>query len=190
LQTDAMDSDFRRRGVEWVEFVETASGGADAHRPVRDRLLAEVARRRFSSVMVWRYDRFARSTVDLILGIDSIQRAGCSFISLTEGVDTTTAAGRMVMQIFGSVAEFERQLIRERTRAGILAAQARGVHCGRRAAWIDWELYALLRGEGRTVGEAAEILRVHRRTLQRRAAARGESTPPPAAGNRAENRAD
>lgn len=82
-------------------------------------------------VLVYKVDRYARSFMDLLSSLERIERAGATFRSLTEPIDTKTLAGRMMMQMLGSFAEFERGMIRERSMAGQQAAMLRGVHCGR-----------------------------------------------------------
>src|ERR1700738_1084708 len=85
------------------------------------------------SLVVWKLDRLSRSLKDLLHIMEQIRDAGAGFRSVTEAVDTTTSAGRMVMQMLGSFAEFERSMVRERTRAGLAAARDRGVRVGRPA---------------------------------------------------------
>ncbi len=87
--------------------------------------------------MVWRLDRLGRSLRHLIELIGELERRQLGFRSLTEGIDTTTSSGRLVFHIFGAIAEFERQLIRERTQAGLKAARARGRLGGRRTVITD-----------------------------------------------------
>ena len=82
--------------------------------------------------MVWKLDRLSRSLKDLLHLLEQVEQASAGFRSLTEAIDTTTPAGRMLMQMVGSFAEFERAMIRERTLAGLAAARARGRHGGRR----------------------------------------------------------
>ena len=85
-------------------------------------------------VVVWKLDRLSRSLKDFLLILEKIEKAGAGFRSVTEHVDTTTSAGRMMMQMLGSFAEFERSMIRERTRAGLAAAKEDGRALGRPAA--------------------------------------------------------
>jgi DNA invertase Pin-like site-specific DNA recombinase len=109
-------------------FTEHASGGR-WDRPELHRLLDQV--RAGDVVLVWKLDRLSRSLKDLLHIIERLDAAGAGFRSLTEAIDTTVPAGRMMMQMLGAFAEFERAMIRERTRAG-LAAAAQGRHGGRR----------------------------------------------------------
>ena len=94
-------------------------------------------RRKFDAVLVWKFDRFARSTNHLLEALQVFKELGIEFVSLSEGIDTSTAAGKMLFTIVGSFAEFERSLIQERVVAGIRRAQADGVHCGRPRKGFD-----------------------------------------------------
>lgn len=123
LQLDAL----KAAGCESI-FSDQASGAKTA-RPGLDKLLSHL--RPGDQVVVWRLDRLGRSLKHLIELIENFQERGIHFRSLSEGIDTTTPAGKMIFQIFGAVAEFERNLIRERTLAGLGAARARGRKGGR-----------------------------------------------------------
>lgn len=110
--------------------VETdRASGALTSRPALDRLLLAVLPG--DTVVVWKLDRLGRSLVHLLSIVTDLAERGVGFRSLTEGIDTTTPAGRMVFSIFGALAEFERSLIRERTEAGLAAARSRGRTLGR-----------------------------------------------------------
>jgi DNA invertase Pin-like site-specific DNA recombinase len=109
-------------------YSEAASGGR-WDRPELHRMLDQL--REGDVVMVWKLDRLTRSLKDLLLIMEIIDKAGSGFRSLTESIDTTTPAGRMMMQMVGTFAEFERAMIRERTRAGLKAAAAQGRKGGR-----------------------------------------------------------
>ena len=118
----------RDAGVERT-FQEQASGGR-WDRPELHRMLDQL--RDTDVVVVWKLDRLSRSLKDLLHILDRVEAAGAGFRSLTEAIDTTTPAGRMMMQMIGSFAEFERAMIRERTSAGLAAARAEGRIGGRR----------------------------------------------------------
>ena len=124
LQTKALKAAGCRR-----LFEETASGGR-WDRPELHRLLDQL--REGDTVVVWKLDRLSRSLKDLLHIMERIGNAGAGFRSITEQIDTTTPAGRMMMQMVGSFAEFERAMIRERTSAGLAAARAEGRIGGRR----------------------------------------------------------
>src|SRR5215470_9561911 len=110
-------------------FKETASGGR-WKRPELHRLLDQLRSR--DVLVVWKLDRLSRSLKDLLMMLERVKEAGAGFRSLTEAIDTTIPAGRMLMQMLGAFAEFEREMIRERTRNGLVAARAQGRAGGRR----------------------------------------------------------
>ncbi len=118
---------FKTAKIEKV-FEERASGGR-WDRPILHNMLDQL--REGDIVIVWKLDRLSRSLKDLLVIIERINKAGAGFKSLTESIDTTTPAGRMMMQMVGAFAEFEREMIRERTKAGLEAARKEGRIGGR-----------------------------------------------------------
>lgn len=126
MQLDAL----QRAGVAKV-FAEKRSGGSTLQRLELARMLEQL--RPGDVVAVYKLDRLARSLADLLRILATIEAAGAAFRSLTEPIDTGSPAGRMLMQLLGAFAEFERGIIRERSIAGQQAARERGVHCGRHA---------------------------------------------------------
>lgn len=162
LQLDAL----RRVGCERL-FVEQASG-AQRSRPELQAALDYA--RAGDTLVVWKLDRLARSLKQLIETIEELDARSIGFRSVTESIDTTTAGGRLVFQVFGALAEFERAVIRERTRAGLAAAWARGRRGGRPKALDAADLAAaraLLRDPAITVGDVARRLKVSPATLYR-----------------------
>lgn len=123
LQRKALE----KAGVERL-FEEQASGGR-WDRPELQRMMEQL--RPGDVVMVWKLDRFSRSLKDMLILMERIDNVGAGFRSLTEAIDTTTSAGRMMMQMLGAFAEFEREMIRERTQAGLHSARAQGRIGGR-----------------------------------------------------------
>lgn len=139
----------QRRGWDVTgEYVDKGVSGAKERRPELDRLLAECRRRHVDAVVVYRYDRFARSLRQLVNALCDFDALGIQFVSLHEGVDTSTPNGRLVFGIFASIAEFERELIRERVRSGMAAARARGARIGRPRKSLDADKVAELRTQG------------------------------------------
>lgn len=165
-QTTALQEDaLRKAGCERM-FLEKISGGIDPReRPELARALDFL--RRGDTLVVWRMDRLARSLSDLIATVKDLEAKGVGFRSLSEAIDTTTAAGTLVFHMFGALAEFERNLIRERTRAGLDAARARGRSGGRRQSLTAEHLEdaAMLLRNGRSADAVAERLGVSRATL-------------------------
>jgi DNA invertase Pin-like site-specific DNA recombinase len=149
-------------------FSDTASGSL-TERPQLKRALEEL-RDGEDTLVVWRLDRLGRSLRHLIELIGELERRQLGFRSLTEGIDTTTSSGRLVFHIFGAIAEFERQLIRERTQAGLKAARARGRLGGRRTVITDEKLRVardMLAGGQHTMQQIADTIGVGRATLYR-----------------------
>ncbi|SFQ78933.1 recombinase family protein [Donghicola eburneus] len=162
LQLDAL----KAAGCEKV-FTEKASG-AQRDRPELNAALSYM--RQGDSLVVWKLDRLARSMPQLIDTVSTLEDEGIGFRSLTEAIDTTTAGGRLVFHIFGALAEFERSVIRERTRAGLKAARDRGRKGGRPPALSAADLAAakaLLCDPAITVDEVATRLKVSPATLYR-----------------------
>jgi DNA invertase Pin-like site-specific DNA recombinase len=132
LQLDELRQLCNRRG--WViagEYIDKGVSGSRKKRPGLERLLAEARRDTFDVVGTWKLDRLARSVSHLLQLKEEFDDLGIDFFSLTETLDTATPQGRMIFTILGAVAEFERDLIRERIRAGMNAARARGTKMGR-----------------------------------------------------------
>ena len=138
-----------RRGFDVAgEFVDAGISGSKERRPQLDTMLAACRKRRTDAVVVYRYDRFARSLRQLVNALAEFDALGIHFISLHEGVDTSTPNGRLVFGIFASIAEFERELIRDRVKSGIAAARLRGKRLGRPRVNVDATKIAALRASG------------------------------------------
>src|SRR5438045_68225 len=137
----------RRGWTIQCEYVDAGVSGAKESRPQLDKLLSECRRRRVDAVVVYRYDRFARSLRQLVNALEDFRKLGIEFVSLHEGVDTSTANGRLVFGIFASIAEFERELIRDRVRSGLAAARAKGKRLGRPIAILDMKRVEHLRND-------------------------------------------
>jgi DNA invertase Pin-like site-specific DNA recombinase len=113
------------------DYVDKGISGAKDSRPELNRLMNDAHRRRFDVIAVWKFDRFARSVSHLLRALETFRSLGIEFVSLSEAVDTTTAAGKMMFTVLGAVAELERSLIGERVRAGLRNAKAKGTRLGR-----------------------------------------------------------
>jgi DNA invertase Pin-like site-specific DNA recombinase len=136
---DMQRDELKRAGCKKV-FTDVASGARD--RPGRAESLAFA--RKGDTIVVWKLDRFGRSLVDLVQTIQQLRDRGVGFRSLHESIDTTTSGGRLIFHVFSALAEFERDLIRERTMAGLAAARARGRKGGRKPV-LNVEQESLLR---------------------------------------------
>jgi DNA invertase Pin-like site-specific DNA recombinase len=138
-----------RRGWDIAgEYVDVGVSGSKEKRPQLDKLMADAKRRYRDVVVVWKFDRFARSVSHLLRALELFQSLGIEFISLTEGIDTSTPVGRMVFTILGSVAELERSLIVERVKAGLRNARAKGKRLGRPRKVLPDSRIASLRARG------------------------------------------
>lgn len=153
------------RGWDVVEHVDHGVSGSKERRPALDALVADAKRRRFDAVVVWRLDRLGRSIKHLITLIDELQALGIAFVSLGEGLDTTTPAGRLQFHVLAAIAEFERARIQERVQAGLARAKAQGKRLGRPAE--DVPLDRLLTVAGLKHADAARRLGVSASTIRR-----------------------
>jgi DNA invertase Pin-like site-specific DNA recombinase len=148
-----------------VEYVDRGVSGAKDRRPALDQLLTDAKRRKFDVLVCWRLDRLGRNLRHLILLLDELNALGVAFVSLAEGIDATTPAGRLQLHVLGAIAEFERARIAERVVAGLHRARAQGKTLGRPKADIPLERLATVQALSLTDGAAA--LGVSRSTLKR-----------------------
>lgn len=160
------EDELRAAGCEKVVWEKES--GAKSDRP--GLLQAFDYLRKGDTLVVWRLDRLGRSLKDLIERVQELQERGVEFQSLRESIDTNTAGGRLVFHIFGALSEFEREVIRERTHAGLAAARARGRKGGRKPAMDAKQVELarrMLRDPETTVGEVAGIFGVSPATIYR-----------------------
>ena len=169
-----------KRFASYCEYTDAVVSGTQRHRPQLDALMRDARRRLFDVVLVWKFDRFARSLKHLIESLDEFSALGIDFISLTEGVDTTTPAGQLLFHIVGAVAQFERDLIAERVRAGMAHARSLGKHIGRPRAKVDVEAVRNLRSQGKSLRNIAMTLGVPISRVRRALAAAPTVKPTPA----------
>ena len=148
-------------------YVDTGVSGAREKRPELNRLMADAHRRRFDAVVVWRFDRFARSVSHLLRALETFKALGIEFVSLSEQVDTSTPTGKMVFTVLGAVAELERSLIAERVRAGLRHARAKGKRLGRPRVAVDATKVTALRRSGASWSQIATSLGVGKTTARR-----------------------
>src|SRR5438552_1390057 len=141
------------RGWAATEYVDEGVSGTKDSRPALNRVLADARRRRFDALVCWKLDRLGRNLKHLMLLLDDLQALGVAFVSLHEGIDATTPAGRLQMQILGAISEFERGRVVERVRAGLARVRSQGKRLGRPP--VRLELTAV---EGMSVRKAAEAL--------------------------------
>ena len=168
LQVDELRAIARQRGWSIVgEFVDEGVSGGQRSRPALDELMDDVRNGQVDSVMVWRFDRFARSTQHLLAALEEFRNLDVDFISVREAIDTSTITGKMVFTFLAAVAEFEKALTVERVKAGVARAKAAGKHCGRPCRDIDLDLARLLRSQGHGIRRVARMMGVPKSTLMR-----------------------
>lgn len=172
LQEDGTAELISKRGWKLVEtYNDHGVSGSRERRPALDRLLQDARRRRIDVVVVWKADRLFRSLKAMVTTLDEWASMGVGFVSATEVFDSTTPQGKLLLHLTSAFAEFERNLIIERTRAGIAAARRRGVHVGRPRARVDVDQLRELHEAGLSVRDIAEklgigVATVHRRLVQ------------------------
>jgi DNA invertase Pin-like site-specific DNA recombinase len=135
--TDMQETELRQyaesRGWNCVVYQDKAQSGAKNDRPALNQMLSDMRRRRFDVIVVWKLDRLARSLKQLLTIGEECRSLGVDLVSLRQNIDKTLPAGRLTFQILGAVAEFERELLRERVKAGMAQARRTGKHVGRPA---------------------------------------------------------
>jgi putative DNA-invertase from lambdoid prophage Rac len=167
LQVKAMREYAGRRG--WRIAIEVKEVGSGAlQRPKREELLAAVRRRELDAILVWRLDRWGRSLADLVLTLKELAELGIGFVSLTEAFDMTTPTGRAMAGMLAVFAQFEREILRERVKAGIAQARSNGMTFGRpkSAAKKIAEVRRLYK-KGLTKSEVARRLGIGRTSVRR-----------------------
>lgn len=159
----------QRQGWEVVEYLEKASGKAGGRRPELDKLMRDARLKIFDTVVVWKIDRFGRSLSDFVSNVQSLDRCGVRFVAPNQGIDTDrrSASAKMFMNMLAVFAEFERDLIVERVRAGVAEAQSRGVHCGRPSKVFRRDQAAELRKQGMSWRKISRELRIPQSTIRK-----------------------
>jgi DNA invertase Pin-like site-specific DNA recombinase len=176
VQTRELGEFCERRGWTLVpEYVDIGISGTKEKRPALDRLMADAHRRKFDVVVVWRFDRFARSVSHLLRALETFQALGIEFVSLSEQMDTSTPTGKMVFTVLGAVAELERSLIVERVKAGLRNARAKGKRLGRPRIVVDTARITALRTQGLSLRSIASELGVGLATLHRASVPRSKT---------------
>jgi DNA invertase Pin-like site-specific DNA recombinase len=144
------------RGWPSVEFVDKGISGAKDRRPALDQMLREAKRHTFDTLVCWRLDRLGRDLRHLVTLLDDLQARGIGFVTLGEGIDTSTPAGKLQLHILAALAEFERGRLRERVLAGLARAKACGIRLGRQPVSIPDDQFAAVAGQ--SLREAAAAL--------------------------------
>jgi DNA invertase Pin-like site-specific DNA recombinase len=161
-----------RRGAQIVgEFVDNGVSGSKESRPQLNALMKGARQRRFDAVLVWKLDRFGRSLKHLVTALADLHDVGVAFVSFKEGLDLSTPTRRLMFHIVGAIAEFERELIRERVKAGIANAKSKGVRVGRPASDVDILGVSARRAAGKSLRAIARDLGCSPALLVKRAKA-------------------
>ena len=161
--TESQLLDLRRyvSGRSWQifkEYVDEGISGKKDSRPALDELMNDAKKRRFDTVLVWRFDRFARSSKHLILALEEFKNLGIDFISYQENIDTSSPLGAAIFTIISAVAQLERDIIAERVKAGLRRARENGKKLGRPRCVVDIDEARRLRAEGHSLARIASQL--------------------------------
>src|ERR1700730_5039591 len=160
LQEHELREYCERRGWSHVVYQDKGQSGAKNDRPALTTMMNDLRRRKIDVVVVWALDRLARSLKQLLSIAEECRSVGVDLVSLKQNVDTTLPAGRLTFQVLGAVAEFEREMLRERVKAGMAQARRSGKHCGRPARQkfqnADVERMRQLRSEGISIRKLAK----------------------------------
>ena len=167
MQSRAMREYAARRGWTIAAQVREVGSGA-AKREAREKLLEAARRREIDVVLVWRLDRWGRSVTDLLATLQELEHLGVGFVSLTEALDLTTPAGRAMAGLLAIFAEFEREILRERTRAGLVQARLNGKRLGRpQTAGLQATEIRKMHRAGTSKSEIARRLEIGRTSVRR-----------------------
>lgn len=154
-QRHAIENYVQRRGWDIVaEYSDIES--AAKKRLGQEQLFADALKKKFDAVIVFRFDRFARSLKDLLESLDLFRQCGVAFVSISEEIDTTTPTGWLMFQLVGAMAEFERSILIERTKTGLAVAKAKGKKLGRPPLFVDRENVLKMRQEGKSLRAIAK----------------------------------
>ena len=157
------------RGFEPArEYIDVGQSGAKESRPELNKLMEDARKRKFDVIVVWRFDRFARSTKHLLLALEEFRSLGIQFISYQENMDTSSPLGQALFTIVAAVAQLERDLIRERVSAGIRNARANGKKLGRPMRAVDRDQILRMRAEGQSLQHIADTLGIGYGTVRER----------------------
>lgn len=168
MQLDALREYAKHRGLEIVaEFIDHGISGTKDSRPELNKLMDAARKRQIDMVLVYRFDRFARSVKHMILALEEFQSLGVDFVSYSENLDTSTHMGKAMFAIIAALGEMERNLIVSRSIEGQRRARERGVHVGRPRAEVDEELVRYLREKGLSIRAIAEQLGVSKSVIGR-----------------------
>ena len=175
--TDPQLLDLRRYVTDrswqgYKEYCDNGISGTTDSRPALNELMDDARKRRFDMVLVWRFDRFARSTRHLINALEEFKNLKIDFVSYQENIDTSSPLGSAIFTIISAVAQLERDIIAERVKAGLRRARVNGKQLGRPRVAVDTDRIAALRAQGRSWIEISLELGIGKGTAQRALSAR------------------
>jgi DNA invertase Pin-like site-specific DNA recombinase len=159
------------------EYVDAGVSGTKDSRPQLNELMGDARKRKLDAVLVWRFDRFARSTKHLLLALEEFRTLGLGFISFQENIQTDSAIGQALFTIIAAVAELERDLICERVSAGIRNAHANGKRLGRPTCYVNLDRITEMRESGMSLRQIAAALNVGYGTVRERLQSSERKTP-------------
>jgi len=159
------------------EYVDEGVSGSKESRPELNRLMGDAHRRRFDIVLVWKIDRFGRSLKHLVNALADLDSYGVAFASVKDNLDLSTPSGRLMFQIIGAMAEFERALIQERVKSGLDNARRNGRQLGRPRRVVDNRLVARMKADGHSLRSIAQKVGLGYGTVRQRLAAGERKTP-------------
>ena len=149
----------QRKGYTiYKEYCDEGVSGAKSSRPALNALMQDAMKRRFDAVLVWKLDRLGRSLSHLLKTLEEFESLGIDFVAYNQNIDTTTPTGRLMFSMIGAFAEFERELIRERVKAGMVNAKIKGKHIGRPFTEVDNHKVRELRNQGLSIRNVAKEL--------------------------------
>jgi DNA invertase Pin-like site-specific DNA recombinase len=149
------------------EYVDAGVSGSKESRPALNKLMADMRKRKFDLVVVWRFDRFARSARHLVTALEDMTNVGVGFVSFQEGIDTNSPLGKAILTIVGAMGELERNIIVERVRMGLRRARAEGKRLGRPKSNADSTAVRELRAQGKSLREIAKQVGASKSTVSR-----------------------
>jgi DNA invertase Pin-like site-specific DNA recombinase len=155
-----------QRGFEvWKEYPDQGISGSKDHRPALNELMEDARKRKFDTVLVWRFDRFARSTKHLITALEEFRHLGIDFISYQENIDTSSPLGKAIFTIVSAIAELERNIIVDRVKAGIRRAKESGKTLGRPRLDLNIRELSKMKNEGLSLRQIADRVNVSAATV-------------------------
>ena len=176
MQLTALREMASNRGLQLArEYVDHGVSSRNM-RPHLENLMRDAHKRKFDVVAVWKFDRLARSTRELVFALEQFQSLGIDFVSVTQSIDTSGPMGRLVFSVLAAIAEFERDLIRERVIAGMREARRKGKHCGRPMIKFDINQAAELRRGGLSWRKLAAATRIPMHLLRARLSGNAQIT--------------